>query len=191
MTKLSLILYPLTVLLWSGLILFYPVTLMTPNSENFWDGCDNCWQRCFYLEISIPWKHFFFLNGNTSNGEEVYRCGACLLRQVLKSDCSTVKRVYHKSCAEIILHLGADFPEATDQFSICIIQIHMTQCEEGRGYLHRDITLSPSLHPSSATCHIPDVSSSSSDLAALVHLALWCVCLKLHSADRVTLSMNK
>lgn len=38
---------------------------------------------------------------------------------------------------------------------------------------------------------ISDISSAPSDLAALVCLALWCVCLKQHSADRIRKSINK
>lgn len=34
----------------------------------------------------------------------------CLLRPVFNPDCSIVKCVYHKVCAETILHLGDDFP---------------------------------------------------------------------------------
>jgi len=65
----------------------------------------------------------------------------------------------------------------------------------------RDNTVSP---PAQHLCRTPhltpgnykklntsDISSAPSDLTALVCLALWCACLKQHSADTVTQSVNK
>lgn len=146
-----------------------------------------------------PQGHFFGMEIFATWNKQLKLELIYLLRPVLSPNCCVGKCIYLKACAETVLHLGTNF--SVDQFNINVTQIHMTQCEEGRSYLwERECSLSartPTLpHTTSDAWKLQETKSiwyhqCSCDLAALVCLALWHVCLKRYPVDRVTESMNK
>lgn len=144
----------------------------------------------FAMEISATWNKWI-------NLELI-----CLLRPVLNPDCSIFEM-----CIPQGLHWNYFMPRSWFSLGYWPVQhLHHTDAYDsmqGRQRLcpQRDNAISQTAQQLCCTPHlmpgnykklkISDVSSAPSDLAALVCLALRCVCLKQHSADRVTESMNQ